>query len=66
MRVIEYCDFNIKTKIPFSDWTNIVHTYLRELGLSYKEFYYYFGVSVSKDDKEEYEYNVKKALVLKF
>lgn len=60
MRVIDCGYFKVKTKIPFSNWTNIVHAYMDEQGLSYGKLYYYFNDLVSAEDSEEYDFATKK------
>ena len=60
MRVIESAEYRIKRKIPFSEWADIVHTFLEAQGLSYKKFYYYFEDLIDAGDKDEYDYAVKK------
>lgn len=42
MRAIKTWRFNIKTKIPFSEWPTIVHAFLNECNLSYSRYMYYF------------------------
>lgn len=60
MRVIDCGYFKVKTKIPFSNWTDIVHTYMDEQGLSYGSLYYYFNDLVSAEDSEEYDFAINK------
>ena len=42
MRAIKTWRFNIKTKIPFSEWPTIVHTFMDECNISYSRYMYYF------------------------
>lgn len=60
MRVVDCRYFKVKAKIPFSDWTDIIHTYIDEQGLSYGNLYYYFNDLVSAEDSEEYDFAMKK------
>lgn len=43
MRVIRRYRFNIKAKIPFAQWPDIVHRFLAENGLIYHRFLYHFS-----------------------
>lgn len=55
MKVIQIYQFAIGTKIPFSQWPDIVREYLRGLGLTYERFLYYFdenGLGIQKAIKE--------------
>ena len=60
MRVLDCGLFKVKTKIPFSNWAEIIHTYLETQGLHYGKLYYYFEDLVSVDDTEKYDYAMKK------
>lgn len=60
MRVLDCGYFKVKTKIPFSNWAEIVHAYLEEQGLQYGKFYYYFNDLISAEDPEEYDTAMKK------
>ena len=42
MRTIRKYTFNIGSKIPFSQWPEIVHRFLEENGLAYQRFLYHF------------------------
>ena len=42
MRLLKIWVFQIGTKIPYSEWPEIVHRYLREQGLTCGKFLYYF------------------------
>ena len=42
MRLIKTQVFQIGKKIPYSEWPEIVHRYLREQGLTSRKFLYYF------------------------
>ena len=43
MRLIKKQSFSIGTKIPYSEWPEIVHRYLQEQGLTSGKFLYYFS-----------------------
>lgn len=60
MRVIDCGCFKVKTKIPFSNWTDIVHAYMDAQGLNYGNLYYYFSDLVSAEDSEEHDFAMKK------
>ena len=38
MRLLKTWVFQIETKIPYSEWPEIVHRYLREQGLTCEKF----------------------------
>ncbi|MBQ3011065.1 MAG: hypothetical protein IJD81_07720 [Oscillospiraceae bacterium] len=42
MLAIQTYLFKIGTKIPFTQWPDLVQTYLRQQGLTYDSFHYYF------------------------
>lgn len=42
MRLLKTWVFQIGTKIPYSEWPEIIHRYLREQGLTCGKFLYYF------------------------
>ena len=54
MRLIQHYTFNIKTKIPFSEWPEIVHRFLSENHLTSHRFLYFFedilGFDETTDD----------------
>lgn len=43
MRVFQRYHFNVKTKIPFAQWPEIIHCFLEEQGLSSGRFLYHFS-----------------------
>ena len=55
MRLIKTQVFHIGTKIPYAEWPELVHRYLREQGLSSGKFLYYFmNLWHSPEFKQEY------------
>ena len=54
MRLVKHYTFNIKTKIPFSEWPEIVHRFLSENHLTSHRFLYYFedilSINQTKDE----------------
>lgn len=54
MRLVKHYIFDIKTKIPFSEWPEIVHRFLSENHLTSHRFLYFFedilGYNETKDD----------------
>ena len=54
MRLIQHYIFNIKTKIPFSEWPEIVHCFLSENHLTNHRFLYFFeDILDSNETKDE-------------
>lgn len=53
MRVIKSYHFGIGTKIPFSEYPEIVHQFLANQGLTYRKFLYYFGELIFMKTHEE-------------
>lgn len=51
MRLI--MNYYIGTKVPFSEWPEIVHTFLQKQGLSNKKFMYYFETLLGTDPNED-------------
>ncbi len=47
MRIIQKRNYWIGTKIPYSQWPELIHRYLLEQGLSSQKFLYYFDDIVS-------------------
>ena len=54
MRLVKHYIFNIKTKIPFSEWPEIVHRFMSENHLTSHRFLYFFedilGFNETKDE----------------
>jgi len=54
MRLVKHYIFNIKTKIPFSEWPKIVHRFLSENHLASHRFLYFFEDIINgKETKDE-------------
>lgn len=62
MRVVKTMMFWVGKAIPYSDWPEIVHQFLRERGLSCGKFLYYFENLCSLHLDEEQENKAKKGL----
>ena len=45
--------FHVGTKIPYSEWPELVHTFLQKQGLSGKRFMYYFETLLGTDPNED-------------
>ena len=54
MRLVKHYIFNIKTKIPFSEWPEIVHRFMSENHLTSHRFLYFFedilSINQTKDE----------------
>lgn len=54
MRVIKRYYFKIGGKIPCPEWPSIIKTFMRQQGLSYQKFHYYFeDIDLSRDCETE-------------
>lgn len=53
MRLVKHYIFDIKTKIPFSEWVEIVHRFLSENGLTSHRFLYFFEDMVNEHETKE-------------
>lgn len=53
MRLVKHYIFNIKTKIPFSEWPEIVHRFLSENHLTSHRFLYFFEDILSFNETKD-------------
>ena len=53
MRLVKHYVFNIKTKIPFSEWPEIVHRFLTENHLTSHRFLYFFEDILSYNETKD-------------
>ena len=53
MRLIQHYIFNIKTKVPFSEWPEIVHRFMYENHLTSHRFLYFFEDILSDNEAKD-------------